>query len=87
MKLNTQHPFYQQVYSKLIEAVEKGEAAGNGTEESSLARLSLVGLDLLVLAYARAEGMHPNPTTHYSDLRSYWSIHLKNMVQEWQKAD
>jgi hypothetical protein len=21
-----------------------------------------------------------------SDLRSYWSLHLKNMVQEWKKG-
>lgn len=84
VKLNMRHPFYQQVYAQLIEAVEKEAANDVAPEGPSLARLAQVGLDLLILAYARAEGMHLNPTEHYSDLRSYWSIHLKNMVQEWR---
>ncbi len=85
VKINMQHPFYREVYSKLIEAVEKETANGVAPGEPSLAKVAQVGLDLLILAYARAEGMHLNPTEQYSDLRSYWSVHLKNMVQEWRK--
>jgi hypothetical protein len=30
--------------------------------------------------------MRTDASDYYSDLRSYWSVHLKNMVQEWKKA-
>jgi len=70
----------------LLAEIERERAAGESTENGSIARLSQVGLDLLILAYARAEGMRKDPDTYYSDLRSYWGVHLKNMVQEWKKA-
>lgn len=50
--------------------MEKSLAEGNSDEERGLAYLCLVGLDLLILSYALAEGMHRNATEHYSDLRT-----------------
>ena len=52
----------------------------------SLARLAQVGLDLLILSFARAEGMRADATDYYSDLRTSWGVHLKNMIQEWKKS-
>ncbi len=84
VKLNMRHPFYQQVYRPLVEKVD---ASQNGSEnERSLARLAQVGLDILILAYARAEGMRSDATEHYADLRTNWGLHLKNMVQEWKNS-
>ena len=91
VKLNSRHPFFTKVYGRLLEETKNGNGStDNGDEnadpegELSLARLSLIGLDLLICAYAMAEGMNPDPVEHYSDLRSYWGIHLKNMVNEWK---
>lgn len=86
VKLNMRHPFYREVYSKLLAEIERERSAGENNENGSIARLAQVGLDLLILAYARAEGMRKDPDEYYSDLRSYWGIHLKNMVQEWKKS-
>lgn len=84
VKLNMRHPFYQQVYRPLLDKIDSSKSATE--EERSVARLAQVGLDLLILAYARAEGMRSNPTEFYSDLRTSWGQHLKNMVQEWKSS-
>jgi hypothetical protein len=84
VKLNMRHPFYQQVYRPLADRIDATQNANASEEERSLARLAQVGLDLLILAYARAEGMRSDATEHYSDLRTSWGLHLKNMVQEWK---
>ena len=83
VRINMRHPFYKEVYAKLLAQINGG---GDEHSGSSTARVAQVGLDLLILAYARAEGMHSDPADYYSDLRSYWSLHLKNMVQEWTRT-
>lgn len=83
IKLNTLHPFYRKVYAPLIADAEAEIASGD--KENSKARVAQIGLDLLLIAYAAAEGMCDNPNDRYSDLRSYWSVHLKNLIQTWTK--
>lgn len=84
IKLNTQHAFYREVYGPLIEQVQKEVV--EGVKEKSNARRAQVGLDLLIMAYAGAEGMHPHASEHYADLRSYWSVNLKNLITTWTKG-
>ncbi len=86
VKLNMRHPFYREVYSKLLAEVERTAADGENNENGSIARLAQVGLDLLILGYARAEGMRKDANEHYGDLRTFWGVHLKNMIQEWKKS-
>lgn len=81
VRLNMRHPFYKEVYSKLLAEVERSRAE-DPESTGSCARIAQTGFDLLLLAYAQAEGMRADATDYYSDLRSYWSLHLKNMVQE-----
>lgn len=84
VKLNMWHPFYQAVYRPLLDRLDAMSADTHSEEERELARLTQTGLDLLILSYARAEGMHTNGAEHYSDLRTQWGMYLKNMVQEWK---
>ena len=84
VKLNMRHPFYGEVYAKLLSEVERAQVDGT-SEVSAIARLAQVGLDLLILSYARAEGMREDANEYYSDLRTHWSVHLKNMIQEWKR--
>lgn len=83
--LNMRHAFYREVYAKLLDEVEKATVAGESNGTGAVARLAQVGLDLLILSYARGEGMRPDATSYYSDLRTFWSLHCKNMVDEWKK--
>lgn len=85
VKLNMRHPFYREVYGPLIAKVETTLENDTPDSEKRLARMAQVGLDLLILSYARAEGMRNDATEHYSDLRTSWGMHMKNMVQEWKK--
>jgi len=77
--LNTQHPFYTEVYARLTEAMQ----GGSDTPAAELARSVQIGLDLLLLSYAQAEGMEKDADQRYQDLRTYWGTHLKNNVQQW----
>ena len=82
VRLNTQHPFYTEVYSKLVDAME-GRGDGDPVE---LARLVQVGLDLLLSSYAQAESVEEDAEEKYANLRTYWGLHLKNNVQKWTKS-
>jgi hypothetical protein len=84
VKLNMRHPFYQEVYRPLADRIDGSKVENATEEERALARLAQVGLDLLILAYARAEGARRDAPDYYSDLRTGWGMHLKNMVQEWK---
>lgn len=85
VKLNMRHPFYREVYARLLAEIERAREAEATTGEGSIARLAQVGLDLLILAYARAEGMRGTAKGASDSLRSYWGLYLKNMVQAWKK--
>jgi hypothetical protein len=80
--LNTQHPFYTQVYTKLV-AATKPDA---DPAAADLARVIRVGLDLLLLSYAQAEGVEKDADRKYGGLRSYWGTILKNNIQEWGQS-
>jgi|GEM_PF-1432346 len=80
--LNTQHPFYAEVYSKLVNAMDPGAEVNI----PALARLIQVGLDLLLLSYAQAEGVEKDADEKYANLRGYWGIHLKTNVQQWART-
>ena len=81
VQLNTQHPFYTEVYSKLVEAMEPSAEV----DVINLARLVQVGLDLLILSYAQAEAVEKEADAKYANLRTLWGLHLKNNIQHWVK--
>jgi hypothetical protein len=79
VRLNTQHPFYTQVYSRLVDATATDDPV-------ELARVARVGLDLLLMSYAQAEALEKEPERKYGTLRTYWGTILKNNIQEWGDA-
>jgi hypothetical protein len=91
VKLNNRHPFFTKIYSPVLKAsgmlskmgTELGEAPNNLSEEElqRLARVVQVGLDLLIVAYAKAESMDENPEQRYGDLRTQWGMFLYNMIE------
>jgi Histidine kinase-, DNA gyrase B-, and HSP90-like ATPase len=90
VKLNKRHPFFTRIYSPVLKAAgvqtggaEDGAKSVKLTEEElqAIARSVQVGLDLLIVSYAKAESMHPDPDTHYGDLRTQWGLFLYNMIQ------
>jgi hypothetical protein len=82
VRINTQHPFYTRVYAKLVDAAKPGA----DVSAADLALIARVGLDLLLLCYAQAEGVHKDADRQFSGLRSYWGTILKNNIQEWGQS-
>src|SRR5205823_1431056 len=82
VKINTQHPFYTQVYARLVAALEPGVDPA----AAELARAVRVGIDLLLMSYAQAEGVEKEADKKYAGLRSYWGTILKNNIQEWGES-
>jgi hypothetical protein len=53
------------------------------TEEAiEIAKKAEIGLDILFMAYAKAENMSSDPDDMYSDLRSYWGQHAQAYTRE-----
>lgn len=89
VKLNNGHPFFTKIYSPLLKAAgvlteptdDPETQAGPSQEElQRLARIVHVGLDLLIVSYAKAESIDPDPAERYGDLRMQWGMFLYNMV-------
>ena len=80
VRLNMSHPFYAEVYSKLV-AAEKQES---DEESKELAKLVRNGIDLLIVGYARAEGQYEDPS-QFDSLRTNWGLELKDLIQHWSK--
>ena len=59
------------------------DGCGAEVDIAELARVVQVGLDLLIMSFAQAEGMETDGGTKYANLRAYWGIHLNTNVQSW----
>ena len=55
------------------------------TEVSRLLRNLSMGLDLLFIAYAKAENMHADPADAYEELRSHWGLFTAGLIKEGLK--
>ncbi|HOW70457.1 MAG TPA: ATP-binding protein [Phycisphaerae bacterium] len=82
VKLNMQHPFYTEVYAKLLSA-EKREDDG---DLGRLAKTTRLGIDLLIAGYARGEGGFEDLTAIDADeLRTNWGLEVRSLIQHWRK--
>lgn len=81
VRLNHRHPFIRDIYDALKTA-GNGDGSDMTTEELvDLVRKTKRGLDVLFLAYAKSENMHPDPT-RFDDLRSYWGQFTQSYLRE-----
>ncbi|MEU5858960.1 ATP-binding protein [Nocardiopsis dassonvillei] len=85
IRLNHRHLFIRDVYDRLKEVAKKGVNGSEPEELIALIRKADVALELLFLAYAKAENMHREPD-QFDDLRSYWGqftqTYLKGLPTE-----
>jgi hypothetical protein len=80
VRINMQHPFYAEVYAKLV-AAEKQEEDAKVKEMANIIRN---GIDLLIIGYAKAEGQFDD-TTIFDGLRTNWGLELQNLIQHWSR--
>lgn len=82
VRINCRHSFFQEIYCKL-KMITAGEDHDWSVQDlTKLARETKVALDLLIMAYAKAESLNPNADDAYSNLRSYWGVFLESYINE-----
>jgi len=82
VRLNMQHPFYTEIYSKLLAAEKQESEADLGR----LAKTTRLGLDLLIAGYARGEGGFEDLTAIDAEgLRTNWGLEVRGLIQHWRK--
>ncbi|MDO8223942.1 ATP-binding protein [Bacillus cabrialesii] len=86
VKLNHRHPFIKEIYNPIKEAANQEPSNINPDELIDLARKVESAIDVLFMAYAKAENMHMNPDEVYSDLRTQWGIFSGAYVRELLKT-
>ena len=91
---NNRHPFFAKVYSKILAAAglhsdEEGAEALDPKNLSEAARIVQIGVDLLIVAYAKAEAMDDDDNNRplYDSLRTQWGLFLSQMVQKLPDVD
>lgn len=82
IRLNTRHPFYRDMWTPIRELAEREPGAVSGEEATHAARRALEALQLLVIAYAKAESMDVNPSERYDDLTMYWGQFLATLMNK-----
>ncbi|MBS3693078.1 ATP-binding protein [Rhodococcus qingshengii] len=86
VKINQRHPLWRDVFLPIRRVALEGM---NGTSEEeliALIRRADKAMDLLVLAYAKAENLNPNPSI-FDELRSDWGKFTKAYLTEAIKED
>ncbi|MDA8310878.1 MAG: ATP-binding protein [Actinomycetota bacterium] len=81
LRLNHRHPFIRDVYDPLKKVATDGGEGLTPEEMIDLARRTETALDILFLAYAKAENMHQDPSM-FDDLRSYWGQFTQAYLKE-----
>ncbi|MDR6766489.1 hypothetical protein J2W88_001754 [Acidovorax delafieldii] len=86
VKFNNRHPFFADlvVPLKAMASLDPGEL--NHDDVSELLKKLSGGIDLLMLSYAKAENMHPDPEDAYGELRSHWGLFSSGLIREFLKA-
>ncbi len=82
VKVNQRHPFFAEfvVPLRAMAAVDPEDL--NVAEVSILLKKLETGIDLLLMAYAKAENMHADPEDAYGELRTYWGVFASALVRE-----
>lgn len=90
---NNNHPFFAKVYSKILAAAGVHDEEEGSTPDprgiAEAARIVQIGLDLLIVAYAKAEAMDDDADNRalYDSLRTQWGLFLSQMVQRLPEVD
>ena len=92
---NNKHPFFEKVYSKVLAAAalrmnpEGSDQEGPTEKLAEMARIVQTGLDLMIVAYAKAEAMDDSQESQelHSVLRTQWGLFLSQMVVRIPETD
>lgn len=82
VRVNNRHPFINEIYKPIKIAANTDSSTIDPVALVQLARKVEGAIDVLFMAYAKAENMHSKPEESYSELRSYWGQFTAAYVRE-----
>ncbi len=80
IRLNTRHPFYQDMYHPIKQISESDPGTVSGDLAVKVSRRTIEAITLLLLSYGKAESMNVNPEEAYRDLTGYWGQFLHTLM-------
>jgi hypothetical protein len=86
VKINHRHPFIKEIYNPIKEVANSTGEGLDANDILDLARKIEAAIDVLFMAYAKAENLHSNPDEAYSDLRTQWGYFSAAYVREVLKT-
>lgn len=86
VRINHRHPFIRDIYDALRDLATKMPEDTDKEDMHDLIRRTWMGLDVLFLAYAKAENLHRDPEI-FDDLRSYWGQHTQAYMKELARTE
>ncbi|MYS81054.1 ATP-binding protein [Streptomyces sp. SID5474] len=81
VRLNHRHIFVRDIYDRLKSVAKAGINGSEVDDLVALIRETVTALDLLFLAYAKAENMHRDPAV-FDNLRCYWGQSTHAFMRE-----
>ena len=79
-RINTRHPFYQEMYKPIKDIAQSDPGTVTGDQAVKISRRTIEALTLLILAYGKDESMNVNPDEAYRDLTGYWGQFLHTLM-------
>lgn len=79
IRLNSRHPFYEELWQPIKVIADAPAGSVSGDEATRTARRTMEALILLVIAYAKAESMDPDPA-RFMELRDDWGKFLRSLM-------
>lgn len=81
VKLNHRHPLWREVFDPIKKVTDNGVNGTDPEELVALLRKAEAAIELLVMAYAKAENLHKDPS-QFDDLRTYWGKFAQSYLKE-----
>lgn len=86
VQINQRHPLFAGVYSELKALADREATEVDPADAIELARNAKAAIELLLMAYAKAESMSPSPEETFGELRSDWGRFASTYLREALKA-
>lgn len=87
LRINHRHPFIRDIYDALRESANKPFDDQEPADMHDLIRRTWMSLDMLFLAYAKAENLDRDAEEKFDDLRSYWGQFTQAYMKELAKSE
>ncbi|MGW5498627.1 ATP-binding protein [Streptomyces olivaceoviridis] len=86
LKINHGHPFFREIFDPVKEMAKQPATEADPAAAFRLLRRVDTGIELLLMAYAKAENMHHEPDVKFTELRAHWgqfsSSYLRSALKD-----